>query len=80
MTLIVIKDDGKKDCYTDVLTFDYYDKEYIQNVAESMGKKITDGQIQEVGKILSDYDSFPESGDVYNEVQHILCLNDGGIF
>lgn len=71
MTLKVTYDDGRVFEVEDVFVFDFIDKEYIENVAESINKDLTEEQIKKVGAALEHYEDFPDSGSVYWEIKNL---------
>lgn len=72
MTLIVKKEDGTSYEWHDVVSYDFIDKDDIQSVADDYGVTLTDKQIENVGRICSNLERFPDNEDLRWIVKNIL--------
>lgn len=70
MKLIVIRDDGSKDEYDDVVDFGIIDKEYVQSVAEEYDAELTDEQISEVHEKIA----YNSELATYEELREVVAM------
>lgn len=70
MKLIVIRDDGSKDEYDDVVDFGIIDKSYIQSVAEEYDAELTDEQISEVHEKIA----YNSDLATYDELREVVAM------
>lgn len=70
MKLIVIRDDGSKDEYDDVVDFGIIDKEYVQSVAEEYDAELTEEQISEVHEKIA----YNSELATYEELREVVAM------
>lgn len=70
MKLIVIRDDGSKDEYDDVVDFGIIDKAYIQSVAEEYDAELTEEQISEVREKIA----YNSELATYEELREVVAM------
>lgn len=72
MKLIKVDDNGNETVFNDVLTFGFWDKNDVQNIAENYGSRLTDNELETFVRRCDKMDSLPDYEQVSWTISDIL--------
>lgn len=72
MTITVKDDDGLVHTYENILDYDFVDVSDVQNIAESVGVKLTDKHMKEIKRRCEKMERFPDYEDLSWIIKEIV--------